>query len=80
MEGTAMNRFSFIKPGVSVKLRNGTKAEIYAVKPRQEWRFIGAMREDGKWVPQAWNKIGKVSYSQFAESDDIVWLWNRGAK
>lgn len=66
---------SFIKPGAVVRLRNGAKAEIYAIKPRQHWCLIGALQEDHEWFPMAWNKSLKASDFNRPEHDDIVGVW-----
>jgi hypothetical protein len=75
-----MSKLAFVKPGVSVRLRDGTNAEIYAVKPKQEWCYLGAIKEDGEWVPVAWDKNGKTRNCKIAESDDIVGIWNGGVQ
>lgn len=63
----------YIKPGGFVKLRDGSKARIYAVDGPSPYHVHGAIYQDNHWLQREWR--GQYYTIEIGHSRDIVGSW-----
>jgi len=69
----------YIKPGAFVKLRDGSKAHIYALDKGSHFPIHGAVfrPEHGSWVQESWTREGNYRLPQILKENgwDIISAW-----
>jgi len=63
----------YIVPGAFVKLRDGSKARIYATDGPAPYHVHGAIRENGNWLHREWR--GSQYTPESCHHRDIVGPW-----
>ena len=63
----------YIKPNTFVKLRDGSKARIYAVDGPSPYHVHGAIYQDNYWLQREW--CGQYYTIDIGHSRDIIGPW-----